>query len=251
LRDRADIFDTKDEGVVSARILRRVTQLQAVEAELQAAIDRLKQGRFEAEPTRVGAELELLLERRGVSLDRLRTAKGFQLFHYGYVWEKDADKKPQLRKRLLLSGADMEGFIDLLGRFEKRTESIGRPKEVKLKDVFAELVKEQGGEPDKNLSFEEALPRSMGLQFQSGLLKRPIKDIEENNITAAERRQIILKKLKLQDAFNNVSHRYEERVTKTDSGLAIRTWDRVQPGTPTKRSFYIGSTDQTTLWWVD
>ena len=239
-------FTSQNKGQVRDKIRERYALMRRQAAKLKQEVAGLRRGEW----TRISPELERILKDRRIDLARLRKTQGFQLFEYGYVWEKSAGGDRQTRVRLLVSDGELEQLIKMLASLDSNDPG-KRPSE---RDIITRVVQTHIGEQKSDLqrsewSFENVVLRSKGLTARSWLLRRAIDDIKEDGITSRERQNVLKKKKLLEDARSNREYDYRQR--EVGKSFKIKVWDRVGAGRHKQRLFSIGA-DRSVLWcWVD
>ena len=243
---RGGYFSSQNKGQVRDKIRERYTLLRKQAEKLKQEVGGLRRGEW----TRISPELERILTDRRIDIARLRGTQGFQLFEYGYVWEKSAAGDRQTRVRLLVSDGELEQLIKMLSTLDSNDPG-KRPSE---RDIITRVVQTHIGEQKDDLkrsewSFENVVLRSKGLTARSWLLRRAIDDIREDAITSRERQNVLKKKKLLEDARANREYDYRQR--EVGKSFKIKVWDRLGEGRKQQRLFSIGA-DRSVLWcWVD
>jgi len=244
--ERGGYFSSQNKDQVRDKVRERYALLRKEADRLKQEIAGLRRGEW----TRISPELERILKDRRIDLARLRNTQGFQLFEYGYVWEKSAGGDRQTRVRLLVSDGELQQLIQMLASLDSNDPG-KRPSE---RELITRVVQTHIGEQKDDLkrsewSFENVILRSKGLTARSWLLRRAIDDIKEDGITSRERQNVLKKKKLLEDVRAERVYEYRER--EVGKSFKIKVWDRVGAGRKTQRLFSIGA-DRSVLWcWVD
>ena len=251
---RCGYFSSQNKNQVRDKINERYAALRQQAEKLKGESAAAGRGEW----TRISPELERILKDQGIDIEPLRKAGGFQLFEYGYVWEKSIEGIPQTRVRLLVSDGELQSFVDVLASLDSNDPG----KRTSEKQVITNLVQTHIGELQDRLkvelkdelkredwSFDSVILRSKGLTAKSPLLKRAIDDIKDDAITSRERQDVLRKKKMLEDVRNNVEYDYQQR--EVGETFKIKVWDRVGARRQKQRLFSIGGDNSVKWCWVD
>jgi len=247
--DRGGYVPTQDKDAIRKKIKEQYEHLQKKAVALRGGIGSARRGEW----TRISPELVKILEDNGINIEKYRNTQGFQLFQYGYLWERTADGVPQTRVRLLVTDGELEYMVDMLGKLDSKDPG----RRISEKDLITRLVQTQAGEHRDDLrrqdwSFENVILKAKGLTARSWLLRRAVDQIEDGTNTVNERQRVLKKKKRLEDIRQRREYDYRSR--EVGESFKITVWDRVGEGRERDRLFAIGgnTSDRTALWcWVD
>ena len=241
-------------GELSSKILKRYENLRKKIVNLKREFMEAKAGMLKkVGPTRMSKDFQDTL-RSKPGVEEYFRLKGFDVFHYGYIWEKPLDgtgklEVKQIRPKILMKKAKMEKLLAFLQQIKG-----GPTQDFNLQTVAKRLVKEQLGEEDGSIS--DVAKKKFGLTFRSNLLTTPWKDLPRPALYRKEMLRINLAIMKFEDAIKEKKYQYELAPVK-DSAVKRYFWKRLEliNGKPAfekrPRFFYIGG-DKSRPWcWVD
>src|SRR5262249_19193959 len=172
--ERGGYVPTEDKDVIQKKIREQFENLRKKAMDLRLGIGRARRGEW----TRISPELVKILQSNGIDIEKYRSTQGFQLFQYGYLWDRTADGLPQTRVRLLVTDGELEFMVEMLGKLDSKDPG----RRISEKDLITRVVQTQAGERKGDLrpqdwSFENVILKAKGLSARSFLLRRAVREI--------------------------------------------------------------------------
>lgn len=180
-------------------------------------------GQFQAD---VGPELQRILQRHGVSIEKLREIQGAQVHSEGYVWKKAVGDKPvrQVRSMYLLSHRNIEDLIRIMEPLVLRSNDALETKTT-LRDLLVGIIKQVTNDPiDEDRSFEEIVLKQHGIEAMSPLLKMRLHDGVQLRASPQHLEDIRLCMNKLHDILDGKARTWTPR-TRTVGDVTLRYYE--------------------------
>jgi hypothetical protein len=252
----ADSNNQQQPAPESKELVLRLVSRQYANSLARAREISLQAANFAIDPETVIAPefVKVLEERFGYDVEALRRSRDVEFFSPGYVWAQNADKQVQVRLRMLVNEAELDGFLALL-----RPQALGIASgRVSPADVVREEIARQAGEADRDrirmTSYNDLVRKRTGLEVRSGFLNRVVDEIEKGNYNTAFRMQelydIEYKYHRLEDMRAGLARTYRPEPVRV-AGLECQRWLPVGEARDAPRAFRLNDDQVVTWYWVD
>jgi hypothetical protein len=236
---RATVLSSYEENIVQRRIADYVTTLATNQSIFRGDLQKLQYGDFGAV---VGQGMEAILRELGARdaelLKRLRSTKGVQLVHGGYVWAPDLTmtKDAPVEYVLFLTQREVEEIRDSVLLYLHQI-GLGQPN-----DELWRVRNIALGDP-------QTLRRAADIRriALKGTGKLLLDKFLEGNPDSEDVFELRLRYLKLDDLLNGVTRDYQ-RGERQEGGVTIPFWKIGNPQ-PVQRAFK-SLTGETRFYWV-